>query len=129
MANSTLAEISIANNDIPKAISFLKASLKENYDPEKEGELAKLGYSITYADMPEFNYPMKADPLGILPLVESIPEDYPTHIGDDQTADVVNHYVRSTVLSNEQFNEENQKLSNKLKDRGKQLSNDSSLPP
>ena len=127
MANSTLAEISVASNDIPKAISFLRASLKENYDPDKEGELAKLGYSITYADMPEFKYPMKADPLGIQPLVESIPEDYPTRIGDDQTVDVVNRYVRSTVTSNEQFEEENQKLSKKLKDRGRQLSDDSSF--
>ena len=127
MANSTLAEISEANNDIPKAISFLKASLKENYDPDKEGELAKLGYSITYADMPEFKYPMKADPLGIQPLVESIPEDYPTRIGDDQTVDVVNRYVRSAVTANEQFEEENGKLTKKLKDRGRQLSDDSSF--
>jgi TolA-binding protein len=125
MANSTLAEISVANKDIPKAISFLKASLKENYDPDKEGELAKLGYAITYADMPEFKYPMKADPLGILPLVESIPEDYPTRIGDDQTVDIVNRFVRSTVVSNEEFNEENQKLSKKLKDRSERLSEDS----
>ena len=124
-ANSTLSGIAVANHDTPNAISYLKASLKENYDPDIEAELSKLGYSITYADMPEFKYPMKSDPIGILSLVESIPEDYPTHIGDDQTADVVNHYVRSAVISNEQFNEENEKLSNKLKDRAKQLSNDS----
>ena len=125
MANSTLAEISIGNNDNPKAISFLKASLKENYDPEKEGQLAKLGYSITYADMPEFNYPMKADPLGIQPLVESIPEDYPTRIGDDQTVNAVNEYVRSAWTAHEQFEGENLKLSKKLQERAIHLGDDS----
>jgi tetratricopeptide (TPR) repeat protein len=125
MANSTLSGIAVADHNTPKAISYLKASLKENYDPEKEGELAKLGYAITYADMPEFKYPMKADPLGIQSLVESIPEDYPTRIGDDQTVDVVNRYVGSTVISNEQFNEENIKLSSKLQERGRRLSDDS----
>jgi hypothetical protein len=75
--------------------------------------------------MPEFKYPMKADPLGILPLVESIPDDYPTRIGDDQTVDAVNHYVRSTWISHDQFEEENGKFTKKLQDRGKRLSEDS----
>jgi tetratricopeptide (TPR) repeat protein len=126
-ANSTLSGIAVANHDTPKAISYLRASLKENYDPDKEAQLSKLGYSVTYADMPEFNYPMKADPFGILALVESIPEDYPTKIGDDQTVDLINRYAGRAQLSQAQFDEEKQTLSDKLKERIQRLSNDSNF--
>ena len=125
MANSTLSKIYLAQRDSSKAISFLKASIKENYDPDKEAELANLGYNITYADMPEFNYPMKADPFGIIPIVQSLPEDYPSKIGDDEKVYAINRYVNGLSNLSGKMNEEDEVLNQKLHDRAIRLSTDS----
>jgi hypothetical protein len=58
-----LASIYEAAGDKEKSISLLKAAIKENYDPDKEGQLEKLGGKLTYADMPELNYPMQKRPI------------------------------------------------------------------
>ena len=92
-ANSSLSTIYEAEGDNDKAISFLKASIKETYDPDKEARLVKLGVKLKYADMPPFNYPMVKDPLGFLALVRSLPEDYPSRIGDDEKVRNINRYV------------------------------------
>src|SRR6185436_12045922 len=92
-ANSTLANIYEAQGDKEKSISLLKASIKENYDPDKEAHLERLGGKLTYADMPEFNYPMQKDPFGINAMIQSLPENYPSAIGQDQKVDEINGYV------------------------------------
>ena len=95
LANLTMSNIALAgpNPDTPSAVNFLKASLKENYDSEKEAELEKLGYTITLEDMPELRYPMKSDPVGMLEFVETFPEEYPSQIGDDGKVKAINSYV------------------------------------
>ena len=60
----------------------MKAALKETYDPDKEAQLSSLGYTITFADLPPLNYPMKNDPFGLIPFIESLPEDIQTNVND-----------------------------------------------
>jgi len=124
-ANSTMSKIYESEGKTDKSIAFLKASLKETYDPEKEAELLRLGYKIKYADLPDFNYPMKRDPLGFIRFVESIPEKYPARIGDDATVDAINSYVLGVRDLSTQLNDENVELQNELKARSNKLSSDS----
>ncbi|MEI9913315.1 MAG: hypothetical protein WDO71_28930 [Bacteroidota bacterium] len=60
----------------------MKAALKETYDPDKEAQLSSLGYTITFEDLPPLNYPMKNDPFGLIPFMESLPEDLQTDVND-----------------------------------------------
>lgn len=82
MANTALADISLSEGNSARTISFLKAALKETYDPDKEAQLSSLGYTITFADLPPLNYPMKNDPFGLIPFMESLPEDLQTNVND-----------------------------------------------
>lgn len=115
-ANLTMAGIAMAgpNPDTPRAINFLKASLKENYDSEKESELEKLGYTITLEDMPELKYPMKSDPVGILEFVETFPEEYPSRIGDDDKVTAVNRYYFGINKLKDEYNDEQVMLQKKI---------------
>ena len=74
--------------------------------------------------MPEFNYPMEADPLGIVPFVESIPEDYPTRIGDDEKVNAINSYILGTKVAAKELNDETEILTKKITDRDFRLAKD-----
>jgi len=125
-ANSTLSGIAVANHDPQKAISYLKASLKENYDPEKEAELRKLGYEIKFADMPPLNYPMKNDPLGLIPLITSWnPDKIQSSISDGGTAFSMQRYLNGIENFKNELNQENADLTKSLEQRGKKISLDS----
>ena len=115
-ANSTLANIYEAEGDKEKSISLLKASIKENYDPDKEAHLERLGGKLTYADMPEFNYPMQKDPFGINAMIQSLPENYPSAIGQDQKVDEINGYVNGVSKFEEDLKAEMAELDEKIKD-------------
>ena len=123
MANLTMSKIFLVGPypDTPRAINCLKASLKENYDSEKEAELEKLGYRITFADMAELRYPMKSDPIGILDFVESFPEEYPSRIGDDDKVNFINRYVLGIKKLKEDYMDENILLQKKLNDHAQML--------
>lgn len=127
MANSTLSDISAANNDAATAISELKASLKETYDPEKEQRLRKLGYEIKFEDMPRLNYPMKDDPFGLIPLIKSWnPEKIQSSIDDGQSAVALQAYVKGVQTFGKELEDESTELDKKLKQRGNKLAVDSS---
>jgi len=125
MANLTMSNISLAgpNPDTPRAVNFLKASLKENYDPEKEVELTKLGYKITYADIPEFRYPMAADPLRVMEFIESFPENYPTSIGDNEKVNNINRFALGIDNLEAELGEENNLLQKKIAELEIQVTN------
>ncbi len=124
MANITLGQIARAQHDNDRAISLLKASLKETYDPEIEATLKKLGYEIKLADLPSFNYPMQKDPFGIVHIMESMPENYPSRIDDDATVDAINRY-RNGVSNVENFlNDEMASLGKKIYDDDNKLYSD-----
>jgi len=128
MANSTFSDISVANNDPAAAISELKASLKETYDPEKEARLKKLGYEIKFADMPPLNYPMAKDPYGFLPLINSWnPDKIQGSIADAPTAIALQAYVKGVQNFDDELEEENVELDKKVKERVNRLSQDSSF--
>ena len=123
LANLTMANISLAgpHPDTPRAVNFLKTSLKETYDSEKEAELEKLGYAITVEDMPELQYPMKSDPVGMLEFVETFPEEFPSQIGDDAKVKAVNSFVFGIKKLKEEYNEEQLVLEKKLQVHAKML--------
>ncbi len=81
-ANATLSNIALSEGDTPKAIGLLKASLKETYDPDKEAQLSNLGYTIVFDDLPPLNYPMKNDPLGLIPMMNTWPEELQTDVNE-----------------------------------------------
>ena len=94
MANNTLANIYEAEGDNAKAISLLKESLRENYDPEKEAQLRRLGYEIKFADMPPLNYPMEKDPFGFIPLINSWdPNKIQSSIDNEEGAVALQRYT------------------------------------
>ena len=115
-SNSTLANIYEAEGNKGKAISLLKASIKENYSPEKEAQLEKLGGKLTYADMPEFNYPIQKDPFGINAIIQSLPENYPSAIGEDQKVDAINRYVNGLGKFTDALNQEMVTLDKKIQE-------------
>jgi TolA-binding protein len=126
MANASLSNISLSQGDKEQSISFLKASLKETYDPEKEAALTKLGYNIKFADMPPLNYPMKEDPFGLIPLINSWgPDKIQSNIADGGTAFALQRYLNGINDFKGQLTDENQDLSKKLEERGKKISMDS----
>jgi hypothetical protein len=126
MANSTLSDISVANNDPTNAISELKASLKEVYDPEKEGRLRKLGYEIKFADMPPLNYPMENDPYGFLPLINSWdPDKIQSSLADGSAATALQGYLKGIEDFRKELEEESAELDKKLQKRGNRLAIDS----
>ncbi len=125
MANATLSKIYESEGDSAKAISSLKKAIRENYDPEKEHELNRLGIQLTFDDLPELDYPMKTDPLGLIPLIELFPEDFPSAIGDDGKVDAVNKFVDGAQDLNEKLDRENEVLSQKVRGRNEKLSSDS----
>ncbi len=122
MANATLCNIAQSEGQNDKAIAFLKSSLKENYDPEKEATLRSLGYSIVFDDMPEFNYPVKTDPVGISSLVELFPVKFPAHIDDDATVNDVNSFSEGAKKLYDDLGEENRMLQEKLQERSLEIS-------
>ncbi|HEX6171190.1 MAG TPA: tetratricopeptide repeat protein [Chitinophagaceae bacterium] len=123
MANLTMSSVTLGgpDPDTPRAINFLKTSLKENYDTEKETELEKLGYTITLEDMPELKYPMKSDPIGILQFVESFPEEFPSRIDDGDKVKAINQYVLGIKKLKEEYKEEQLFIEKKLEIHGKML--------
>ena len=63
-AQETFCGIEEAENRTEESIESLKRSIKEDYTPEKEAKLEKLGYHVKFEDF-KFKYPTKAHPLGI----------------------------------------------------------------
>ena len=124
MANASLSKIYRSEGDSAKAIAFLRKSIKENYDPEKEAELFKLGVELTYADMPEFNYPMKKDPFGILSLINIIPEEFPSKILDREKVDAINRFLNGVDKLGGQLFREDEVLEQKLQERSKKIASD-----
>ena len=124
MANSILSNISRAEGNNEKAISLLKESLKDTYDPEKEAELNKLGYEIKYEDMPPFNYPMKKDPLGLIPLLNSWPENIQSSVDDDKSALALQRYLKGASNLTQELDDENQELDKEIKEDEKKLLTD-----
>ena len=122
MSNTTLSDIYQGEGDNEKAISFLKASLKEAYDPDKEARLAALGYNIIFDDMPPLNYPMKDDPFGLIPLINSWPETIQTNVDDPAPAIALQHYYKRVNNFDKQLSDESKILSEKEKARNKKLS-------
>lgn len=126
MANSTMANISLAgpNPDTPRAVNFLKASLKGGYDPEKEVKLEQLGYSIKYADLPAFNYPMKPDPFGLIPLLNSWPQKIQSSIDDPAPAYELQRYMKGVEEFKSEILDENVELGKKLHEHGMKIATD-----
>ena len=125
-ANSTLSDIAVANNDPTTAISELKASLKETYDPEKEAQLRKLGYEIKFDDMPPLNYPMKKDPYGFIPLINTWdPNKIQSTVGDGQPALALQSYIAEVRKFDGELDKENADLNKKLEEQGRKLAGDS----
>jgi TolA-binding protein len=126
MANSTMANISLAgpNPDTPRAINFLKASLKGGYDPQKEAELEQLGYATKYDDLPAFNYPMKPDPFGLIPLLNSWPQKIQSNIDDPAPAYELQRYMNGVEEFKRELLEENVEIGKKLHEHGKKLVTD-----
>ena len=121
MANSSLSQIAQSESDNEKAISFLKASIKENYDAEKEGQLEKLGGKLKYADMPDFNYPMQKDPFGIQAIIQSYPDKFPSRIGDDETVHSINRYFNGARKLTRELDDEMERLGKKIFDDNNKL--------
>lgn len=126
MANSTMANISLAGPypDTPRAINFLKASLKGGYDPQKEVELERLGYPVKYADLPAFNYPMKPDPFGLIPLLNSWPQKIQSNIDDPAPAYELQRYMNGVEEFRNEILDENVKLGKALEEQGKKIATD-----
>ncbi|HKC37354.1 MAG TPA: tetratricopeptide repeat protein, partial [Chitinophagaceae bacterium] len=127
MANLCMSQL-YANGpqpDVQKSISCLKASLKENYDPEKEVELSKLGYQVKFADLPPLNYPMSDDPLGFIPLINSWdPNLIQSSIEDEASALALQRYVNGVEDFKEELVKESVELNKKFEEREKKLSID-----
>ena len=126
MANSTMANISLAgpNPDTPRAINFLKASLKGGYDPKKEADLEQLGYATKYDDLPAFNYPMKPDPFGLIPLLNSWPQKIQSNIDDPAPAYELLRYMNGVEEFKREILDENVEIGKKLHEHGKKLVTD-----
>ena len=124
-ANTTLSNVYRAEGDNERAISFLKASLKETYDPEKEQQLLRLGYKITYADMPPFDYPMKKDPLGLITLLDTWSSSViQKSIADEPGASALQKYLNGIDNFDEELNNENIILDRQIEERNEKLSTD-----
>jgi len=128
MANSTLAKIfsggSGSESNKTKAISYLKASLKASYDPEKEADLAKLGYKTTYDDLPPFNYPMQDDPFNLVQLIKLIPRKLQTDLDDPEPAYTGLSFINGVEEFYRELNEEDVVLEKQVKDRAIKLTGD-----
>lgn len=72
-ANLTKSEIQKAEGKTQESIESIKRSIQDNYTPEKEARLTKLGGKLEYDDVP-FRYKMKPEPLGIEKFILTIPE-------------------------------------------------------
>ena len=121
MANSALADISLSEGNSSATIAFLKASLKETYDPNKEAKLSKLGYTITIDDMPPLNYPMKNDPLGLLPLLNAWPEEIQTDVNEFRPLLKVQSFVKGVRKLRSQMMKEKRILEQKIREREKKI--------
>jgi tetratricopeptide (TPR) repeat protein len=126
MANATLAKIFSGGSgpDKPKAISYLKASLKASYDPEKEADLAKLGYNTTYDDLPPFNYPMQQDPFNLVKLIQLIPRKLQTDLDDPEPAYAGQEFINGVEEFYKELNEEDVDLEKQVHDRASKLITD-----
>ena len=128
MANNTLANIYEVEGDNDKSISFLKASLKENYDPEKEAQLRRLGYEIKFADLPPLNYPMKNDPFGFIPLINSWdPDKIQSSIDAPEGAIALERYINGVKEFQNNLIDEDVELNKKLEEREKRMATDRSF--
>ena len=86
MANSTLSNIYLVQADTPRAIATLKISISESFSIEKENSLTAIGGTLTFDDLPEFNYPIEQDPFGFKRFFSIIPEaqgDVAEHVDVD----------------------------------------------
>ncbi len=120
-ANGTLAEIYQAEGNTAQAIAVLKKAIKETYDTEKEHALNRLGVNLVYADLPELNYPMKEDPTGLIPLINTLPENYPSAIGDDESVNAIDRYLNGISKLKEGLSKEDEMLKEKFKQQTKKL--------
>src|SRR6185436_396919 len=104
-----------------KAINFLKASLKGNYDPQKEADLAKLGYITTYSDLPPFNYPMQEDPFNLIQLIKLIPRKLQTDLNDPGPAYAGEEFINGVEEFYNELTEEDDLLEKQIHDRVSKL--------
>ena len=123
-ANGTLAEIYKSEGNTAAAIAVLKKAIKETYDPEKEHALNRLGVNLTYADLPELNYPMKEDPTGLIPFINILPENYPSAIGDDQSVDAIDRYLNGVSKLKEELAKEDETWNTKFEEHARKLVSD-----
>lgn len=126
MANSTMAKVSLSgpNPDTPRAVNFLKASLKGGYDPEKELELERLGYATAYDDLPDFNYPMSPDPFGLIPLINSWPQQIQSNVDDPAPAYELQRYMNGVEEFKKELLDEDVEIGKKLHEHGKKIATD-----
>ena len=104
-----------------KAINFLKASLKGNYDPRKEADLAKLGYTTTYSDLPPFNYPMQEDPFNLIQLIKLIPQKLQTNLNDPAPAHAGQEFINGVEEFYNELTEEDADLEKQVQERRSKL--------
>ena len=123
-ANETLSRISQSEGDDAKTISFLKASLKEAYDPDKEQQLERMGYTIKFEDLPPLNFPMQNDPLGFLPLLNSLPATIQTDVTDDSKYYELKRYLNGVENLRREIADENLVVAEKLSARNQKLAAD-----
>ena len=124
MSNTALSQIAQSEGDNARSIQYLKAAIKENYDPEKEGELNRLGYQLKFADLPSLNYPMKHDPFGLIPIVNSWPERIQANIDDVGAADAIKKYLKGIENFEKNLAEDGERLKEPAKERTYKLGTD-----
>jgi hypothetical protein len=112
-ANLSLSSIYHAQRDSQQAVYYLKRSIKETYDPEKEAELARLGVTLTYDDMPALNYPMKNDPLRLVEFVQSFPEEDQRNLDDLEKYYAIVRYQNGLKILGDQLSELGYRLNKK----------------
>jgi tetratricopeptide (TPR) repeat protein len=126
-ANETLGRVHLSNGDTSNSIESLKRSIKEAYDPDKEALVNQLGGKLRFSDMPPLNYPMKRDPLGILPLMNSMPRNYQSSVDDKEKAFAIKRYLKGVRNLRDELIDRNAKLEDKATSLVKRLAFDSSF--
>lgn len=122
MANASLADISSSEGNTQGTISFLKAALKETYDPDKEERLVSLGYNIKFSDLPPLNYPMKNDPFGLIAFMNTLPEETQTNVNDFGPVLNIQSFVKGVRKLYDTLMIEKKKLDDKEHEAEKKMS-------
>ena len=124
-ANATLSDIYLSQGNTSNAIAFLKASLKETYDPDKEAQLTSLGYTIMFADLPPLNYPLEDDPFGFIPLMKTLPQNIQTDVNNKAPAIAIQRFLNGVIKASSHLKDKQKILEEKSRERDKKISTDS----